>query len=115
MLRAWRTLAPGVAGHETVHALARALGQLDAPDRGRHLDALIDPAAAVALGIDVLHGRPIESAETDMAMSVLLSHALRGDATAPVVLAHGLTVLACGHPERDRLVQLSEGWSRRKR
>lgn len=113
VLRLWRVHAAQGPSDEVALAVLRALRR--AGDGDEWDDVLALPAAAVGFAVTVLHDRAIDSVHGDIAMSVLLFHALRGDATAPVVLAHGLAALAHGHPEANRLMALSDAWAHRPR
>lgn len=115
-LRLWCTLAPRAGGEETIRALEVALSQ-PGPFSGTRWDlAVIQPEVAVARGIEFLHARgAMDGAEADRAMSALLVHALRGDPTTSLVLAHGLAALAHGRQDAERLMALSDGWARRRR
>lgn len=113
VLRLWRVHAAQGPSDEVALAVLRALRC--AGDGDEWDDVLALPAAAIGFAVKVFHDRAIDSVHGDIAMSVLLFHALRGDATAPVVLAHGLAALAHGHPEANRLMALSDAWSHRPR
>ncbi|MBB2961916.1 hypothetical protein [Methylobacterium sp. R2-1] len=111
VLRLWRVHAAQGPSEEVALAVLRALRGTGDGDEWN--DVLTLPAAAVGFAMEVFHDRAIDSVHGDVAMSVLLLHALMGDATAPVVLAHGLAALAHGHPEAGRLMALSDAWAHR--
>lgn len=113
VLRLWRVHAAQGPSDEIALALLRALR--GAGEGDEWTDVLSVPAAAIGFAVEVFHDRAIDSVQGDIAMSVLLFHALRGDATAPLVLAHGLAALAHGHPEASRLMALSDAWAHRPR
>ncbi|MEL6064579.1 MULTISPECIES: hypothetical protein [unclassified Methylobacterium] len=115
VLAVWRRCDPGEIAPGTVVEIERAVaGSGLLLHHRRWPDALRgDPAAVVAAAIDVIHGHPPGTPATDLVMSGLLVHAVRGDATAALVLAHGLAALAHRHPRSGELLERAERWARR--
>ncbi|CAA2158996.1 hypothetical protein MBRA_04237 [Methylobacterium brachiatum] len=109
----WRRCDPGEIAPATVAEIERAVaGTALLLHHPRWPEAQRgDPAAAVAVAVDVLHRHPPGTAATDLAMSGLLVHAARGDATAALVLAHGLAALARRHPRPGELVDRAPRWA----
>lgn len=115
VLAVWRRCDPGEIPPATVAEVERAvLGSGLLLHHRRWPEALRgDSAAMVAAAIDVIHGHPPGTPAADLAMSGLLVHAARGDATAALVLAHGLAALAHRHPRSGELLDRAERWGRR--
>jgi len=114
-LTVWRRCDPGEIAPATVAEIERAVARTARRLHHRRGPEALrgDPAAAVAVAVDVLHRHPPGTAATDLAMSGLLVHAARGDATAALVLAHGLAALARRHPRPGELVDRAARWAPR--
>jgi hypothetical protein len=114
-LAVWRRLDRGDIAPATVAEVERAVaGSALLPHhrlwpRARRGDT----AAMVAMAVDVLRRHPPGAAAADLAMSGLLVHAARGDATAALVLAHGLAALARRHPRPGALLDRAARWAPR--
>lgn len=114
-LAVWRLCDPGEIEPATLAEVERAVvGSALLLHHRRWPEALRgDPTAIVAAGVDVLQDHPTGAPAFDLAMSGLLVHAARGDATAALVLAHGLAALAHMHPRAEELLDRADRWSRR--
>ncbi|MGY2051810.1 hypothetical protein [Methylobacterium sp. JK268] len=94
-LAAWRVLGPGAVDAVTLDEVRRALaGPVLLHHRLWRKALGGDPAALVAVAVDILHGRGSDGFAGDLAMSCLLVHARAGCDVAALVLAHNLAVLA---------------------
>ncbi|MBE7243324.1 MAG: hypothetical protein INR63_00100 [Actinomycetospora chiangmaiensis] len=115
VLAIWRWCDPGGIPLATVAEIERAVAGAGLLLHHRRWPEALrgDPAAMVAVAIDVIHDHPPGTPAADLAMSALLVHAARGDATAALVLAHGLAALAHRHPRSGELLDRAERWARR--
>ncbi|KAA2235873.1 hypothetical protein [Salinarimonas soli] len=108
-LDGWRKSPPAALEQGDVVGLERTLAAVSILREPRWGEALAgDAGAAAALAIEALHGGTAH-VRRDLAMSLLALRALRGDATAALIVAHGLTRLSRRHA-RPRLAELAGEW-----
>jgi hypothetical protein len=113
-LTLWRTTEPARITSSQVAQLAKRVAATEILHERRWNAARNgDAAAAVAVAMDHLHRRGGRTSLTDVIVGNLVLLALRGDATAPVVIAHALHALGRLDPVDADLPRLARLWSRR--
>jgi hypothetical protein len=116
LLAAWRTRPPGSVTRREAGRIAALLAATEILHEPRWRAARNgDAAAAAAVAIDRLRRSDFGSRPVDAVMSNLLVLAVRGDATAPVILAHALAASARLAPADATLARLAGQWRRRFR
>jgi len=114
-LQLWRERDPSGIAPDDVAALERALASIAIlDDRGWPAARAGDPAAAAAAAIGGIRRGRLEEPLADIVMGNLVLLARKGDATAPMLLAHALGTLARRHPGRPRLARLAAAWAGRR-
>ncbi|AWN42582.1 hypothetical protein [Methylobacterium durans] len=113
MLRLWRVVPPQALGPATARSLLMVLRVVEPPCSRRRWEAALrgDPAAMARVALTVLRVHGVTGPAADTAASGLLVQALRGDRTAPVILATALRRLARRRPDDRHLAVLADRWA----
>lgn len=113
-LTLWRTTHPARITRADVDSIARRLAATEILHERRWRRARAgDAAAAAAIAIDHLRGLREGNALSDLVLGNLVVLAVRGDATAPVILSHALSTLGRIDPTDSRLPRLAASWIHR--
>lgn len=112
-LALWRTMEPARITAPRIARLAKRIAAVEILHERRWTAARNgDAAAAVAIAVDHLHRRAGGSSLTDSIIGNLVLLAVRGDATAPLIIAHALNALGRHDPANADLPRLAQLWSR---
>lgn len=112
-LTLWRTTDRARISRADVGRLARRLAVTEILHERRWPRARAgDAAAATAIAIDHLRGLREANRISDLVLGNLVVLAMRGDATAPVILAHALRTIGRFDPTNPALLRLADCWSR---
>jgi hypothetical protein len=110
----WRTTHPARISRTDVDRIARRLATTEILHERRWRVARAgDAAAAAAIAIDHLRGRHERTVLSDIILGNLVVLAGRGDATAPVIIAHALRAFGRIEPADTDMIRLAACWTRR--
>jgi hypothetical protein len=112
-LTLWRTTDPARISRADVGRIARRLANAEILHERRWGKARAgDAAAAAAIAVDHLRGLRERNNLSDLIIGNLVVLAGRGDATAPVILAHALRTIGRLDPADPEPMRLAALWSR---
>ena len=113
-LAVWRTMEPERISDSQIARLAKRISAIEILHERRWAAARNgDAAAAVAIAVDHLHRRTGPTQLADVILGNLVLLAVRGDATAPLIIGHALRALGRQDPANANLPRLAQLWSRR--